>query len=306
MKLSSVFLKSINDIFSWNIVKLALIIGIPLGVVWFGIATLFWDQTISLTANFIGWIPFSVLKANAAFLIGGFSWVIVVLATYAVIMALFNIPIYKLLSPKRYEVFSIVLIITIAIGWTLFAIFKWDMVYSELEKVLTWFPFHTLQDGVSALLSMLIFYNLYIVSLYLVVMTFNKPFLEIIASKDYDDGKEINSVNKIDFVKIILRDIAIFFVSLILVFPLFFVPFINILIQVFLWAWFIKDAYFLSAANLFATKEEIKELDNHGLVKWGIAFVSSMLNLLPIVNIFAPFFGQTMFFHWIMINTNKK
>ncbi len=304
MKLSSIFLKSVNDTLSWNIVKVALTVGILLGIVWIGIANIFWDDVVNISANFIGWIPFSILKSNAAFLIGGFTWFIAVLATYAVIIALFNVPIYKLLPQKKYETFSIVLLMIIAVSWTLFAVFNWDFVYKELEKVLTWFPFHTLQDGVAFLLAALIFYNLYVVSLYLVVMMFNKPFLQIIALKDYPDTKEENSIKSSKYLKTIFRDILIFAVLLILCFPLFFVPFVNIFIQVFLWAWIIKEAYFLSAASLYAKSEEIEELSSHGMIKWSIAFIVSMLNLLPVINIFAPFLGQTMFFHWIM--QNKK
>jgi len=301
MKLSKIFLQSINDIFSWEIIKLALVIGIPLAFIWIGIGSLFWDSLVGVTSNFISWIPFSVLKANAAFLIGGFSWVIAILVTYALIMALFNVPIYKLLPQKRYELFSIVLIILIAVFWTLFAVFNWDFVYKELEKVLTWFPFQTLQEGVAALLAILVFYNLFVVSLYLVVLFFNKPFLEAIAEKDYPSAQK-NAISKKSPGKVIARDIVIFFIFLLVCFPLFFVPFVNILVQIFLWAWLIKESYFLSAASLYAKDDEIERLNEHGLVKWAMAFVASVVNILPILNIFAPFFAQTMFFHWVMQN----
>ena len=302
MKLSSIFLKSVNDTLSWNIVKLALVVGIPLAFIWIGLGNLFWDSVFSLSSEVISWIPFSILKSNAAFLIGGFVWFLVVLATYAVIIALFNVPIYKMLSPKKYEAFSVVLLILISIGWTLFAIENWDLVYKELAKLLTWFPFQTLQDGVAWLLSMLLFYNLYIVSMYIVVMIFNKPFLKIIAMRDYGLEYETNSIKTSKFLKTVFKDLGIFFLFLIISFPLFFVPFVNILIQLVLWTWFIKESYFLSAASTYATKDEIEKLSEHGTVKWMIAFVGSFLNLLPVVNIFAPFFTQTMFFHWIMQN----
>ncbi len=302
MKLSSIFLKSVNDTLSWSIVKLALVVGIALAFIWIGFGNLFWDSVFSLSSHFISWIPFSILKSNAAFLIGGFVWFLVVLATYAIIIALFNVPISKMISPKKYEAFSVVLLILISIGWTLFAIENWDLVYKELAKLLTWFPFQTLQDGVAWLLSMLVFYNLYIVSMYIVVMIFNKPFLKIIALRDYGIEYETNSIETSRFIKTVCKDLSIFFIFLILSFPLFFVPFVNILIQLVLWTWFIKESYFLSAASTYATKEEIESLSELGSIKWLIAFLGSFLNLLPIVNIFAPFFTQTMFFHWVMQN----
>jgi len=300
--MSKIFLKSINDTLSWSVVKLALSIGIPLAFVWFGIGTLFWDSVVGIASEFISWIPFSILKSNAAFLIGGFSWFVAVLATYALIMGLFNVPIYKTLSPKKYESFSIILIIVIAILWTVFAMSNWDMVYKEVEKILTLFPFKTLQDGVSSLLGILVFYNLYIISMYLVVLFFNKPFLKILALKDYGIEMEENSIPRSEVLKVICKDLGIFLLFLLLAFPLFFIPFINIIIQLLLWAWFVKEAYFLSASSIYGTKEEILELSHQGSIKWLISVLGSFLNLLPIVNIFAPFFTQTMYFHWVMQN----
>ena len=300
MKSRSILFKSINDTLSWNIVKRVLLLGIPLAVIWIFVANMLFDQTMALTSEVIGWIPFSILKANAAFLIGSFSWIIAILATYALIMALLNIPIYKILTPKRYETFSIILIISIAIGWTLFAIFNWGFVYSEVAKMLTWFPFNTLQEGVSSLLAILIFYNFYIVSLYFIVLLFNKSFLKHIASNDYPNTTETNSISKAKYISIIIKDICIFTILLLVSYPLFFVPFINIIIQVFLWSWLIKESYFLSSASLYATKEDIDKLNNHPFQKWSLAFGAAILNLIPIVNIFSPFFAQSLFFHWVM------
>jgi hypothetical protein len=300
MKATSILFQSINDTLSWNSVKRVLVIGVPLAIIWIFVANMFFDQVMGLSSMVIGWIPFSILKSNAAFLIGSFSWIVAILATYALIMALLNIPIYKLLSPKRYETFSIILIITIAIGWTLFAIFNWDFVYSEVAKVLTWFPFNTLQEGVASLLAILVFYNLYIVSLYFIVLLFGKSMLKKIAQNDYPNATQTNSIPTSKYVATIIKDIIIFTILLVLSYPLFFVPFINILIQIFLWAWLIKESYFLSTASLYATNKDIEELNKHSFQKWALAFGAAILNLIPIVNIFSPFFAQSLFFHWIM------
>jgi hypothetical protein len=41
-------------------------------------------------------------------------------------------------------------------------------------------------------------------------------------------------------------------------------------------------------------------------VVWGIAFITSMLNLMPVINILAPFFALVTFFHWVMLNRSKE
>ncbi len=167
---------------------------------------------------------------------------------------------------------------------------------------MTWFPFRTLRDGIALLLTALFFYNFFIASLALVVLAFRKPFLRKLQEQDYPGETLVESYKKRKFISIAMRDIAIFFVLMILSFPLFFVPFINMGLQVLFWAWLIKESYFLSASSLYATEEEIEELKQHKFAMRNIAFIASILNLIPLVNIFAPFFAQIIFFHWVMLN----
>ncbi|OQX73527.1 MAG: hypothetical protein B6D59_05375 [Campylobacteraceae bacterium 4484_4] len=302
MKLAEVFLRSIKDTLSWNVLKFALMAGVPLMLLWIGIGVLFWDPTLAFTSQFIGWVPFSILKANGAFLVGSFVWFQVVMVTFALVIAIFNVPIFRYLNPEKYEYFSVILILLIALFWTLFAFFNWDLIFNEVQRILTWFPFQTLQAGVAALLAMMIFYNFFIVSLALVVLIYRRPFLETLQLRDYPDATPVHSVKRRKFVSVAIRDLFIFFVLLILFYPLFFVPFVNMFLQIFFWAWLIRESYFLSASSLYASTEEINMLKKHGLVMWVIAFIASILNLVPIINILSPFFAQIMFFHWVMLN----
>ncbi len=305
MKTTEVVLRSIKDTLSWNVIKIALLTGVPLAIFWFGVAWFLWDPMLSFTGKFIGWVPFSILKANGAFLLGGFVWFAAVLTTFALIVSIFNMIIIRTLSPERYRVFSILLLLFIALAWTVFAFLHWDLVYSEVSKVLTWFPFQTLEKGVAAMLAALIFYNLFIVSLAVITLPFHKSFLQKLQLRDYPDTVMIDKHERVRFFTVILRDTAVFFGLLLVLFPLMFVPFVNILVQVFLWAWLIKEAYFLSVASLYATKEQVEQLRIHQFVLWGLAFIGSMLNLIPVINIFAPFFVQILFFHWVLLSKSK-
>ncbi len=302
MKTTEVILRSIRDTLSWNVMKTALISGIPLAILWIGIGALLWDPTVSLAGKFIGWVPFSILKANGAFLVGGFIWVGVVLITFALIVSLFNIVIFRSIDEKNYTYFSILLMLVIALGWTLFAFSNWDLVYTHVAKILTWFPFETLQLGVAAMLAALVFYNLFIVSLALVTLVMRKSFLGHLQQRDYPEAALVAKEERGRFIPIALRDTGIFFILLILCFPLLFVPFFNMGVQVLLWAWLIKESYFLSASSLYAAKQEREELKKHQFILWSIAAIASLLNLIPIINILAPFFGMVMYFHWVMLN----
>ncbi len=302
MKMAEVFLRSVRDTLSWNVLKFALMAGVPLMLLWIGVAVLLWDPTVAFTSKFIGWIPFSILKANGAFLIGSFVWFQVVMITFALVIAIFNVPIFKYLDPQKYEYLSVILILLIALFWALFGFYNWDLIFKEVQKILTWFPFQTLEAGVAALLAMMVYYNFFIVSLALVVLVYRRPFLETLQLRDYPDAKLVESLKKRTFVSVAFRDVAIFFFLLILFYPLFFVPFANMLTQVLFWAWLIKESYFLSVSSLYAQEAEIKELKKHGFILWSIAIIASLLNLVPIINILSPFFAQILYFHWVMLN----
>jgi len=301
MKMTQTLLLGIRDTLSWNVIKIALLTGIPLALIWLGIAMVMWEPTVSFTGMFISWIPFSILKANGAFLIGGFVWFTAVLVTFALIVAFGNVLIFRHVSAEKYNLFSILLLLVIALGWTLFALLNWDFVYGEVSRVLAWFPFETLEKGVSAMLAALIFYNMFIVTLAIVVLVLRKYFLHKLQVRDYPEVEMIDSKERVKFLPIALKDAVIFFVLLALFFPLLFVPFFNILVQVLLWAWLIKESYFLGASSLYATKEEIESFRKHQFVLWGIAVVASVLNLIPVINIFAPFFAMIMYFHWVLM-----
>ncbi len=302
MKVTESILQSIKDTLSWNVVKIALIASIPLALLWIWVAYLFWSPVVAVASKVIGWIPFSILQANGAFLVGGFVWFLAILITFALIISVFNIAIFRFIKPQKYQYFSILLLLFIALGWTLFALLKWDFVYSEVRIVLNWFPFHTLRVGVALMLAALFFYNLFTVSLALVVLVIRKPFLHELQERDYPDIMPIEGVKKRKFFTIALRDMVTFWVLMLLFSPLFFVPFFNIGLQVLFWAWLIKESYFLSAATLYAMDDEVEELRKHNFVLWSIAFISSMLILVPVINILAPFFAQIVYFHWVMLN----
>jgi AAA+ superfamily predicted ATPase len=74
----------------------------------------------------------------------------------------------------------------------------------------------------------------------------------------------------------------------------------NIVVQLWLWAWLYRESYFLSTCTLYCTEKDYEALKHHRLMNWSVAMTTAMLNFLPVINIFAPFFGQLMFFHWIM------
>ncbi len=305
MSFYKVFIKSVRDVLSWSVLKLVLGVGIPLFLLWIGIGFLFWEPVTSITAKIISWMPFSVVRANGAFVLAFFLWFQAVLVTFALIIAFFNAPLIQYVKKERYESIVISIVLIVSLFWTLVGFYYWHDIYGAIVKLLNWLPFQTVDEGISWFLATYIFYNGFIISLFLIILFYREPFLKALREKDYYeyDIKELSL--KTGFASRAFKDMISFILLSILLFPLFFVPVINILIQVFLWAWLIKDSLFLSVASLYCEEKGIKELQEHKYYLWTIAVLASVLNFVPVVNILSPFFAEIMFFH-LIINYKYK
>ena len=300
MSFYRVFIKSIRDVLSWPVLKLVLGVGIPLFLLWIGIGFVFWEPVTALTAKIISWMPFSVVRANGAFVLAFFLWFQAVLVTFALVIAFFNAPLIQYVKKENYESVVVSLVLIISLFWTMIAFYYWGDIYAAITRLLNWLPFQTVDEGIAWFLAVYIFYNGFIVSLFLIILFYREPFLRALKERDYEDY-DIKEVSlKTGFSSRAFKDLLTFIILSILLFPLFFVPVVNILIQLFLWSWLIKDSLFLSVASLYCEEEGIKELKEHKYYLWTIAIFASLLNFVPVVNILSPFFAEIMFFHLIM------
>ncbi len=299
-KVNGYFLRSIKDILRWSVLKHALGIGLPLMALWVWIGWLYWDRAVSLTSQIVSWIPFSIVKANGALFILFFIWLVAVLVSFAVITALVGPPILRKFKEKTYYFYTFATLLILSVGWALVMLFKWHLINTQIQKLLTLLPFQTVADGISWLVAFYLFYNLFILSLYLIISSFRKSFLDTLKRTDYPNidtsGSGISKKHHVS----VLRDTVIFLILSTVLFPVLFIPVANIFVQLFLWSWLYRESYFLSICSLYCNEEDYKTLREHKYTIWSIAAFASILNFLPAINIFTPFFAQLMFFHWIM------
>ncbi len=300
MSFYHIFVKSIKDVLSWPVTKIALGIGIPLFLLWVGIGFVFWTPVTAIAAKSISWIPFSIVKANGAFVLSFFLWFQAVLITFALFIAFFNIPITKYFKKEQYEYLIVSLVLIISLFWTLVAFYYWGNIYHGITKLLTWLPFETVDQGIAWFLAVYVFYNGFIISMFLINLFYREPFLRALKKRDYEYVKIRERALKTGFSSKAFWDVLYFVLMSLLFFPLLFVPVVNILIQLFLWSWLIKDSSFLSVASLYCEEAGVKELKKHKFYLWIIAVFASLLNFVPVINILSMFFAQIMFFHLIM------
>ncbi len=300
VKFNYFFVKSIKDVLSYETIKLALITAIPISIMWIGLGWLLWDEAVSVIYKAIAWIPFSIIRANGAFIIAFFIWILVTMVTYSFIVALFSNFFYKRIESRFYEFLNVILVLFISVFWSLVIILKWENLYDIIKKLLTLLPFETVDQGVSYLLTLYLFYNFFVITLYAIVYIFKEPYLTTLKEIHYQDVKDIDRISVRNSYIVLFRDILLFIVFTLVAIPLLFIPFANILTIWFLWAWLYKDSAFVGICSLFCNNEELNEAKHHRIVIWIITVTASLLNFIPLISFFTPFFVLTMYFHWIM------
>ncbi len=295
-----IFHRSIRDLVRWEVLREVLVTGIPMLFIWMGIGWVFWDELLKWSTWLINWVPFSIVKANGAMLVLFLLWALAVLVSYAFLTAIIAPLVFRKMK-KGYYYYSFTTLLGFAILWGWLMMLNWGVLEKWIaNKLLVWLPFQTVAEGSAVLLNVYVFYSFYVLSLFLVLSLYRKEFLETIREIEYPDVEIATERVKAMHFPVALRDSLLFIVLTVLFFPLLMIPIVNVLIQLFLWAWLYRDANFRATCQLYCSKEEYERMRRHRAVIWSIAFFASLLNFVPIINIFTPFFAQLIVFHWIM------
>ncbi len=299
MKIFGCILKSLRDLFDFQVLKSVFMVSIPIFVIYAAVLVLFWNHIIDFSYLLISWVPFSVLKINGAFFIMFFLWFISVVVSFAVVSAVIA-PLFLRKESERIHYFYVVFtILFFAVLYAYLFVGHWDFIDGEIKKLLTILPFDAVSKGVGAIVAVYIFYNLFILTLFFVIFFFAKPFLEAIKELEYA-GVEIDIKEKFRYKRIFIKDVVVFVLLFILLFPLFFIPVINIGVQLFLWTKLYHDSFLYFVCNEYCSKEAFEKMKEHKYKTVFIAMVAASFNFLPIINFFAPFFAVILFFHCVM------
>ncbi len=286
-----------KEILSWNTIKHVLLSGIFVVAIWIGIGYLMWNPLINLSSHIIELVPFSMVRSNGAWMLSSFLWLQLVLLTFALIYAFFGNIILRSVSQDRYSAFSIYTIVASAIFWGIVWYFKGDFIYTEFLKLLTWLPFETVEKGIAFLIGFYVIYNGIIVTMLFITSLFSEPII-IGVEKKHFEGKEVMRDNLFKSIGYTIKDTLIFIVASIIAFPLLFIPIVNIVVQVILWAWLIKDTISYDALALTREKVNKSEVKEHRFSVWFISLIASLFNFVPLLNLFSPYFGEIAMFHY--------
>ena len=286
-----------KEILSWNTIKHVLLSGILVVAVWIGIGYMVWDVLINLSSHIIELVPFSMVRSNGAWMLSSFLWLQLVLLTFALIYAFFGNIILRSVSQDRYSAFSIYTIVASAIFWGIVWYFKGDYIYAEFLKLLTWLPFETVEKGIAFLIGFYVIYNGIIVTMLFITSIFSEAIIVGVEKKHFQ-GQEVVRDNLFKSIGYTIKDTLIFIVASIIAFPLLFIPIVNIIVQILLWTWLLKDTISYDALALTRKKVDKSEVKEHRFAVWFISLIASLFNFVPLLNLFSPYFGEIAMFHY--------
>jgi len=295
--LESIFF-GFSEILNYKIMKRALAIGALVTIVWSFIGYMIWGELVSFAAYFIDLVPFSMLRANGAWILSSFLWFSLVLVTFALILAFFGNMILEKVSKEKYSSFSLLVVFASAAFWSIVWFFKDSYIHSQFLKLLNWLPFETVEASLAYLLGLYFIYSTIIVTMLLVTSFFSETLLEDIRDKNFPYEPFLKE-DELKASENRLLDILIYTVISIVTFPLLFIPVLNFMIQLSLWIWLIKDTFVNDNAPLLIPKEKRSRLSEYKAGFITISVVTALFNFLPLFNIFGPFFGEISMFYYL-------
>lgn len=297
-KITESILFAFSAILNYKVIKRALVIGLGVSLVWIGIGYVIWGDLISITAHIIDLVPFAMLRSNGVFVLSTFLWFSLVLVTFALILAFFGNIILDKVSKEKYSAFSLLIVLGSAIFWSIIWFLKGHYIHIQLTKLLNWFPFETLKEGLAYLLGLYILYSALIVTMLLVTSFFSEGLLKDIKTR-YFPNEELLNENEVKATENRVVDIAIYIAISIVAFPLLFIPVVNFVVQLALWIWLIKDTFVKDSEWLLVPKDKRDKLSKYRLSFFIISAFAALFNFLPVFNIFGPFFGEIAMFDYL-------
>jgi uncharacterized protein involved in cysteine biosynthesis len=148
------------------------------------------------------------------------------------------------------------------------------------------------------MIAILVGYMLIIVTISIATSIFSEPILKKLAKKHYPNVDIVGSPNIAKSAYLSIKAGVVFLILFLFSSPLIFVPIFGQVWMLWLWSILIKEPNSYDVGSLFISDKEI--LKDGRKKSTLIAMVASLFNYIPIVNIFAPLFGQILFLHKIL------
>jgi len=286
-----------KEILRAKTIKFAMTGGLIISFIWIVIGAFFWNDIVLLSSSVLSLVPFSLIRSNGAWMLSTFLWLQAVLITFALTFALLGNYIVQEVEREKYSSYSLLIGLLSSAFWSVVWLFEGEYIYAQFLKLLTWLPFETIEKGISYLIGFYIIYTAIIVTTIFVTSTYSTTFLQKIKEKHFPYDTMYDDI-EYKTIKRTIKDTSVFVIASIISFPLLFIPIVNFIILVGLWIWLMKDVISRDVAAFVFGKVEKEKLKAYKGAIWGITFIGSLFNFIPIFNVFGPHFTELAMFYY--------
>jgi hypothetical protein len=84
---SKAILFGFKEVLNWHTMKYIILSGVIATLIWIGLGFAIWDSLVAVSAKILELVPFSMVRANGAWMLSTFLWFQITLVTFALIFA---------------------------------------------------------------------------------------------------------------------------------------------------------------------------------------------------------------------------
>ncbi len=162
-----------------------------------------------------------------------------------------------------------------------------------------------LSSIVQGILGIIIFYELVLVMSVLFVGFIADSVVDRINKKHYH-LKKLGFGTFLGSMAKAVKSNILFIILFIILIPTMFIPFLNVLIHVFLWLVLIKSPMFYDSLAFYATKDQFERIKKSNRFQiWVLSFLAASLFLIPIFGIFSYVLQLILFTHFSLSRLQK-
>ena len=186
--------------------------------------------------------------------------------------------------------------------WVVVLWFSWDLYSGMITTYIQKIPFvgswEWFQSSGAVVAALIIGYMLMIITVSILTSLYSEPLLIKLAEKHYPGKPVVGTPNIATSVYLSIKAGVVFLLLFLFTFPLIFIPIIGQVWMLWLWSLLIKEPNTYDVGSLFISDKQL--LKREKKKAWLTAMVASLFNYIPLLNIFAPLFGQIMFLHYLL------
>ncbi|SHO81376.1 Probable transmembrane protein [hydrothermal vent metagenome] len=186
-------------------------------------------------------------------------------------------------------------------SWLLVLYFYWSELLHIVSSYLSFIPWDWLKTTGASIITLLIGYILIIITLSILTSIYSEPLLKKLALKRYN-RESIGSPNIIKSLIVTIKSTLWFLLLFIILLPTLFIPIIGQIILLYLYSILLKEPIIYDVGSLFIEDKNILKSKSNGARS--LSMIASLLNYIPILNIFAPIYAQILFLHHILNEDN--